>query len=213
MARGEAGPGADALPCGHDRSGHRSYRFDQGAAPLGAEKQLGDAAELETQISPACHHRHDTDDPRRRRRVRDRHRLFGAMVLHRLQALPQLRLRRPRPVQAAVGRWPLARLGQQHLVLRPHVDHLQHGVRLSARRLHGPAHPAGRPVPLDLPLSLRHVADRHRPRLAMGARPQSRPAGGAPQLGLVGLQLRPARQFRDRSLRTRRGGHLAGLRA
>ncbi len=124
---------------------------------------------------------------------------------------PNTTFRRPRPVPAPVGERSLADRGPQHLDLRRAVDRLQPGVRLSARRLHGPAHPAGRPVPLDLPLSLRHVADRHRPHLAVDARPQSRHREHHPQSRLDELPFLAAGRSRHRDLRPGARGHLAGL--
>ena len=100
----------------------------------------------------------------------------------------------------------------EHLDLRRTADRLLPGVRLPARGLHGPAHPPGRPLPLDLPLSLRHVADRHRPHLAVDAGPQSRHREHHSQFRLDELPFLAAGRPQYRDLRPGGRRHVAGLR-
>ena len=114
------------------------------------------------------------------------------LVVHELQALSQIRLRRPRPVSAPVGERPLAGLGRT-------TSGSSASCRSAATWCSAICSPcswtsasARRTCCARSSSTLRHVADRHRSRLAVDARSQSRPRDGDPQLGMGELSLRAA---------------------
>ncbi len=146
-------------------------------------------------------------------RLPRRHDLDGRLFLHQLEAAAAAALRRPRPVRAALVHAALAGLDREPGDLRHPVADLQPGHRLPARRAPRPEDPLRGHLPHHLPLSLRALLHRHRPRLAVDPEPRlRRPARRArPRLGE--LHLRPALQRRHRHLRHPDRRPLAGHRA
>ena len=115
------------------------------------------------------------------RRLPRRHALDGRLFLHQLQAAAAAELRRPRPVRAALGDAALADLDREPRDLRRPVADLLAGDRLHARRAARPEDPLREHLPHHLPLSLRALLHRHRPRLAVDAQPRLRHAARRPQ--------------------------------
>ncbi len=174
--------------------GHWFCRYGSGAQTAHTQK-------IQHPVDPG----HDTDDRYGGRRVRHLHHLFDHLVVHQFQGLPEFQFRRVGPVRAPVAHRPVDSFSSERLHLRRPVDGRRHGGGLPARGLHGPAHQAGRPVPLDLPLPVRHVAGRYRPRLAVDVRPQPRHPGSRPPARLDQLRVRPAGAHGDRALWRRAG--------
>ena len=98
--------------------------------------------------------------------------------------LPALRLGGLEAVRPPVPHPSLDDLGREPRHLRRHLHRRLPGARLPARRLPRPEDPRRRPLPHDLPLSLRHVLHRHRPRLAVDTEPDAGAAEDLPRLGL-----------------------------
>ena len=89
-------------------------------------------------------------------------------------AAADARLRRARAIHAPVRQRALARLGREHRRLRRAVHRSAPRPRLPAGGADRPAGPRRGRLPHDLPLSVRDVLRRHRPRLAVVAQPHPR---------------------------------------